>query len=199
MKLVLGDALNQLGMTIHSTQRGKYAGMHSTTRPFTSQEEVALRDSMTSVYETFLNRVLTGRADKLQQDAESLAGGRVYTGKRAREIGLIDQIGGLQDALSYAASAADLEGAPVYLFPEPKSPLDGLLSEPEESDELIKISTDKKQSVAKAMEDVLLDSTMLGLLSTEQRKALHAFKEQLRACQKSHIQLISPTLPLGLR
>lgn len=109
MKFVVGGAMEKLGITTHSTQRGKNAGAMSMMRGFTPEEAGLVRKSMDDVYATFKKRVTDGRGKALKGDLEPLAGGRVYSGIQALKIGLVDEIGGLSEAIAQAASAAKLK------------------------------------------------------------------------------------------
>jgi protease-4 len=76
---------------------------------------------MLKIYDQFKQRVKQSRGDRIKGDLESLAGGRVYTGQQALEIGLVDKIGGLADAMAYAAKKANLSGDyEVYTLPKSK-------------------------------------------------------------------------------
>ena len=77
-----------------------------------------------SVYETFKRHVVTGRKGKLTKPINEIVGGRVFTGKQALALGLIDEIGGLSAALNHAARAAGLGDVNVRVLPEPKDPLE---------------------------------------------------------------------------
>jgi protease IV len=72
------------------------------------------------VYEQFKGRVMKSRGERLKKDLESMAGGRVYTGAQALELGLVDKLGGLADALDLAATKAGLpRDYTVQLVPKP--------------------------------------------------------------------------------
>ena len=74
---------------------------------------------MRTVYDVFKGHVAKGRGDKLRKDLDQMAGGRVYTGKQALELGLVDRIGGLRDTVEYAAAKVALEDYEVRVIPEP--------------------------------------------------------------------------------
>ena len=69
------------------------------------------------IYTTFVNRVSEGRKMKFE-DVDAIGQGRVWTGKDALEIGLVDEIGGLQDAIAYVAEKVELENYRLVTFPE---------------------------------------------------------------------------------
>ncbi len=131
MKFVVGEAMDKLGISTHTIQRGKSAGAMSMTRGYSDEEAKVVRNSMLEVYATFKKRVTEGRGKALKGDLEPLAGGRVYSGKQALEIGLVDEIGGLHEAVAHATREAKLNNPEVRLLPEPKSGLEGLFAKPE--------------------------------------------------------------------
>jgi len=112
---------DKLGITTTQFQRGEHALLLSPDRPWTDAERQWMQKYIEAVYEQFKGRVLESRGDRLKGDIESLAGGRVYTGRQAVERGLVDRIGGLRDAIAYAAEKAGLgSDYEVYTYPEPK-------------------------------------------------------------------------------
>ncbi|MEE8581484.1 MAG: signal peptide peptidase SppA [Myxococcota bacterium] len=106
-KLNLAGLYRRLGVAKGSVERGARAGMLSEARGFTPDEYEALRGGMQAVYETFLARVATGR--KLSLEAVGrLAQGRIWSGLRAKSLGLVDAIGGPLEALQEACRRAGL-------------------------------------------------------------------------------------------
>jgi protease-4 len=75
---------------------------------------------MEDVYGVFKNHVSAARSDKLAKPIDQLAGGRVFTGAQAMELGLVDKIGGLREAIAYAARQASISDYDVRVVPEPK-------------------------------------------------------------------------------
>ena len=76
--------------------------------------------------ETFLTRVATGRHQSFE-DIENKAEGRVWSGVQAIKIGLVDQIGGLNDAINYAANKANIKDYKVSEYPKEKALIDRVL------------------------------------------------------------------------
>ncbi len=113
---------NKLGITFDGVKTAPYADMGSSDKPLTEAEKRFFQASVDSIYDTFKSRVAAGRKkDMLYID--SIAQGRVWTGVRAKEIGLVDRIGTLQDAIEAAASLAKV-GAKDYRikeYPEKKT------------------------------------------------------------------------------
>jgi protease-4 len=136
-KLVWRELMNEkLGLTFTEFTRGKNAGLFSLNHLWTDEERKFVMDWLVSIYDQFKGRVKQSRGDRIKGDLESLAGGRVYTGKQALSHGLVDQIGGLKDAITFASNKAGLKDPEIYLFPKQKDFFD-ILKElfGEESDE----------------------------------------------------------------
>ena len=149
MKFVIGGAMEKLGITVHSRQRGKHASIMNSHRPYTEAETKIIRESMLDVYTTFKKRITDGRGDRIKGDLEKLAGGRVYSGQDALKLGLVDTIGGLNEAIAHAAKLAKLAKGEykTHLTPTPKSGLEGMFSGPEkrdDDDEFIRMSSPGK-------------------------------------------------------
>ncbi len=127
-KIVMKELFDKIGIKTFSFKRGKNSGMFSSTEPFTKQERLWLTHEMEVVYDTFKQAVTDSRGDRLTDDIEELAQGKVYTGAQALALGLVDQIGGLDQAVAYAAEQADLKEWNLVHLPRPKSLLELLES-----------------------------------------------------------------------
>jgi protease-4 len=118
-KLAVGKALGKIGVTGFPVGRGKRALLWSSLAPWTADERAAIRALMEGTYRIFLARVGEGRK-KSAAELEPIAQGRVWTGAAARERGLVDELGGLDDALAAARELAKLdEKAPLEVYPPP--------------------------------------------------------------------------------
>lgn len=98
---------NDNGITWDSVKTGKYADIGTTTRPQTEAELAIFQNSVNKIYGKFLDKVAKGR-NLPQSKVAEIAQGRVWSGKAAKEIGLVDEIGGLDAAIEYAAREAKL-------------------------------------------------------------------------------------------
>jgi len=197
MKFVLGGAMEKLGITVHTRQRGKNAGIMNSHRPYTEAETAIIRKSMLDVYGTFKKRITDGRGDKIKGDLEKLAGGRVYSGKDALDIGLIDEIGGLNEAITHAAKLAKLEEGDykTYLTPTPKSGLEGMFAGPDKrdkDDEFIQMTSASKP--ASLIQQHFLSSPALQVLTPSQRLQLQHFISRVQSYSKHNILLIGPDI-----
>jgi protease-4 len=128
-KLVLKGLFDKVGLTTDVISRGKNSGILSGTSTFTDSERDVWKRMMEEVYRQFLTKAATGRKLELAQ-IEPLAGGRLWTGKQAKQVGLVDEVGTLRDAIAEAKKLAGLspdEKLELLKLPKPKSILDQLL------------------------------------------------------------------------
>ncbi len=108
----------RFGVGIESEKRGAHAGADSIFRAFTGEERVALTEKLRIWYRQFLSRVAEGRRMPVEE-VDALARGRVYSGDAAKEVGLVDQLGGFGSALARARALSGLdEDAPVVIRPK---------------------------------------------------------------------------------
>jgi protease-4 len=99
--------------------RGRYAGMLTTTRPFTDDERAKYRSHLTAFYDHFVDLVAENRT--LPNDSvDNLGRGRVWTGREALSHGLADEPGGIKQALSHIADELGLDEYTVTIYPEKK-------------------------------------------------------------------------------
>lgn len=109
-KFVLGDALGRFGVDVRQTAvGGEYASAFGTGETFNPTQRAAFAGWMDRIYEGFVKRVSEGRKIPAAQVRE-LAKGRVWTGVQARQLKLVDQIGGYYDAIDKAKALANLKG-----------------------------------------------------------------------------------------
>lgn len=106
-KFVTGGTYNKLGMTIESVSEGKYAQMYSGARTFTPEEREKVEEQMQAFYDQFVEKVAESRKSTPEK-IDAVAQGRVWTGRQAREIGLVDELGGLPRALAIAQQRAGI-------------------------------------------------------------------------------------------
>ena len=106
-KIVNRGMLEKLLINREVLKRGENATFYSSDRPFTAQEKERLLNSIRHTYALFLERVSASRKMSTEE-IDSIAGGRVWTGRQALEHGLIDELGGLDTALAKARELAGL-------------------------------------------------------------------------------------------
>ncbi len=111
---------NKLGITTDVVKTGEFSDFLTPTRKLTEVEKNIFQVNVEEGYEVFISRVSEGRNMK-KEDVLQIASGRVWTGSQAKENGLVDILGGLQDAIDIAAIKAGVEeDFRVVYYPEEK-------------------------------------------------------------------------------
>lgn len=116
-KLATNQMWNRIGINMVPIERGEKAGILYSSKPFEPEAKEELQGWMDSIYGVFKEHVTTGREGKLTKEIDDLAGGRVYTGAQALELGLVDELGTLDDAISYLVKDLKLEDYEVRSEP----------------------------------------------------------------------------------
>ena len=121
---------NNLHVTITSVNSNKHSDMYSMMRPLDKAEVAYMQASVETIYNKFTSLVAQGR-DMSVEAVDNIAQGRVWTGAEALEIGLVDQIGTLEDAVNYAAQLIDgvasYKEVDVECYPKPLTTVEMLL------------------------------------------------------------------------
>jgi protease-4 len=118
-KFVIQGMLDKLGVGTGSVSDGQFAEIYSPFRTFSLAERAKVEEQMQATYELFLSRVAEGRASTTK-DIDAIAQGRVWTGRQARELGLVDELGGLDRAIELAKEQAEFgpeETASLVVYP----------------------------------------------------------------------------------
>jgi len=118
-KIVTTGGWDKLGINWSANKRGKNAMILSSAEPFNEAERQKIADYMNTVYDIFKEHVTDSRGKKLTKPIDDIAGGRVYTGVQALELGLVDRLGGLDDSIKFAADKAGLGDYDVRVIPQP--------------------------------------------------------------------------------
>ncbi|MCA6362937.1 MAG: signal peptide peptidase SppA [Bacteroidetes bacterium] len=157
---------NKIGLTHDTVNSAPHADFGTTLRATDTLEAQVFQDGVENVYQTFITRVAEGRKLTLAQ-VDSIGQGRVWSGVDAKRIGLVDELGGLQEAIALAAQMGKLgKKYSIKSFPAQKSPFDDFLKN---------AGTEARLAAA---------HYELGLLSDEYRRFLRARKLlQLRGVQ----------------
>ena len=130
-KIAVGEALGKVGVHTDVVSKGRNAGWLSMQAPFTDHEREAFLATMKDVYRLFTSKVADGRhldSEKLT----TLAEGRVFTGRMAKELGLVDRLGTLDDAVDEARQLAGLaadDKLERILLPEPRGLFEDLFGQ----------------------------------------------------------------------
>jgi protease IV len=118
------ELLNKMGLKTTVIKTGKHKDVGSPLRPLSKEDQGILQSLLNDVHNQFMEAVAQGR--KLPPDkVKDLADGRIFTGQQAKSLGLIDQIGTLEEAIAHAGKLAKIPGKPKIVKPAKKK---GLLS-----------------------------------------------------------------------
>ena len=121
-----GELLNdKMGITTDVVKTNKNSNLLSLTRPMTDYERNMMPATIEEGYDTFISHVAEGRG-MTKDEIDEIGQGRVWSGENAKEIGLVDEIGGLQDAIDLAAKMENLEKYRTVSLPSLPDPLEEL-------------------------------------------------------------------------
>ena len=121
---------NKLGISIDTVNTNKYSDMGTGLRKVNEYEYTYIQNSVEKVYDTFTKRVAEGRG-MTQAEVDSIGQGRVWTGEDALKIKLVDELGGLNEAIAYAAKKAKLKEYKLNEMPKQKNPFDAFFGNKE--------------------------------------------------------------------
>jgi len=125
----LGD---KIGITSEEVKTGEVGELYSVTRPLSEFEKSILQNQINEIYETFTRKAAEGR-HMSQEDLKKIASGRVWTGSQAKSNGLVDVLGGFDDAVKIAATKAGIANDfTLRYYPHPKTLLGKLFEDLEE-------------------------------------------------------------------
>lgn len=110
------ELANENGITWDEVATGELAGLDSISRAKSEEELAILQGTVDQIYDRFIDRVADNR-DLSSEEVEAIAQGRVWSGKQAQEVGLVDELGGLDSAIAQAAESAELEDWQVQEYP----------------------------------------------------------------------------------
>jgi protease-4 len=106
-KIVTGGLYEKLGARIESTSVGRNAEIGSPARQYNPDELKKLNEQLQAFYDQFVEKVAASRRSTPER-IDALAQGRVWTGRQARERGLVDELGGLDEAIALAKQRANI-------------------------------------------------------------------------------------------
>lgn len=107
---------DKLGLNFDIVKTNKMADMGSLNRPFNTEESAIMQNMVNNGYELFIKRCAEGRKMPIE-DIKKIAEGRVWTGSDAKELGLVDELGGLDRALEIAAEKVGIEKYSIITYP----------------------------------------------------------------------------------
>ena len=115
------ELLEKIGLSSVVVKSGAYKDIGSPTRDMSAAEREILQDLIDDVHNQFVSSVAEGR-ELDEQAVRSIADGRIFSGRRAMELGLVDSMGNLQAAIDRAAVLAGLDAEPKIVYPPGKKP-----------------------------------------------------------------------------
>ncbi|MEM9823892.1 MAG: signal peptide peptidase SppA [Bacteroidota bacterium] len=119
---------NHLGITMDTVKTGPFSNHLSMSYDISAEESAIMQKQIEDFYETFLGKVAKSR-NMTRDEVHAIAQGRVWTGKKALELGLVDAIGGIDEAIASAASLADLDQYRVTEYPQIKNRFERMILE----------------------------------------------------------------------
>jgi len=113
----LEELFKKIGFRMEVVKSGAFKDVGNPGRTMTPEEREYLQKLLDSVHEQFIRDVARGRRMP-EEKVRGIADGRIFTGEQARELGLVDELGGLNDAIEAAAKMAGITGEPKLVYPE---------------------------------------------------------------------------------
>jgi protease IV len=197
-KFATTDMWNKIGITWDSSRRGANAGLLSSDAVFTEAERKKLQDWMNDVYGVFKGHVVEARGAKLKKPIDELAAGRVFTGQQALELGLVDKIGTLDDAVRLIAKQANVTDYEVRVYPEPKNFIELLMEQitdgERDSNHLSLVAPGVASAGTSSIADLALP--YLKGLDGERLARVMAVLRQLDLLQQEHAVLVMPEISI---
>ncbi|HTG99704.1 MAG TPA: signal peptide peptidase SppA [Vicinamibacterales bacterium] len=123
LKFVIDGTLKKLGMNIEGVTSGRYADLYSPVRAFTTEERAKIQEQMQATYDAFVEKAAQGR-NTTPERIDAIGQGRVWTGAQGKQLGLVDELGGLERALAVAKQRAKLapdSEVEIVVYPSKKS------------------------------------------------------------------------------
>lgn len=113
----LEELFRKIGFRMEIVKSGPYKDVGNPGREMTPEERAYLQDLIDNVHQQFVRAVAQGRRME-EEKVQEVADGRIFTGEQAKELGLVDELGDLKDAINAAAKMAGIEGEPKVVYPE---------------------------------------------------------------------------------
>ena len=113
------ELLKKIGLRSYVIKSGRHKDIGSPLREMTAEEKSILQGVIDSVHNQFIRAVAEGR-NMEERKVREIADGRIFSGEQAKELGLVDRLGGLQDAIEIAAEMVGIKGKPTVIYPKKK-------------------------------------------------------------------------------
>ena len=113
------ELLKKIGLRSYVIKSGRHKDIGSPLREMTPEDKSILQGVIDSVHSQFIRAVAEGR-NMEERKVRQIADGRIFSGEQARELGLVDRLGSLQDAIEIAAEMVGIKGKPTVIYPRKK-------------------------------------------------------------------------------
>ena len=120
--VMLADLLQLIRVKHETLKSGKFKDIGSFDRPITPEEREILQGMLDDIHQQFKEEVAKSRGLTAEQ-VDSIADGRIYSGRQAKQLGLVDELGGLPDAIAVAGKLGGIKGDPKLVYPEKRNRL----------------------------------------------------------------------------
>lgn len=181
-KFVVKDLFGKIGVNSENFVRGANADLFSWNKPFTEQQKRMVTNWMQQTYDQFTERVMSTRKGKISQ-IDDVARGRVFLAKQAKQLGMVDELGGIQDAVTYAAQKVHLESGKygTKLIPGTRTLLDLLRG------------GDGEEAIAPMRPELkFTDTSLFRMLPRSSARLLATQVQAIQLLQRRPIVLMSP-------
>jgi len=193
-KLVTTGMWDSMGINWHPYQRGESAAIMSTSRKWNEAERTKILGWMEDVYGVFKGHIVEHRGEKLTKKIDEMAGGRVFTGAQAQQLGLVDDLGNFDQAVAKAAEIAAISDYELRVLPKPKNFFD-MIREGMGGEETDRVQVTSAGSDLFAKGSPLLDVVLplLKTLDPQRAQALIQGLTRLQLLHSEQIILMPPT------
>ena len=175
VKFVIDGTLKKMGMNMETVSQGRYATLYSPIKPFNAEERERVLEHMQATYDTFVEKAAAGR-NTTPEKIDAIAQGRVWTGKQAKDLGLVDELGGLRHAINLAKQEAKIS---------PDSEVDFVVYPPKKT---------LYESLADPFGTVDRTAALATLLGLTDRRALQAIAAPIRLFRRGEPLAIMPNV-----
>ena len=134
-KFVIKGLLDFVDFNMEIMKRGKNSDLFSSYTPYTPDQEQLIQGQMQSFYKTFVTKAAEGR-HKSYEAIDQVGQGRIWSGEDALKLGLVDKLGGIEEAIALAKEKAGIppkEPVHIVMYPKPKTILQAFLEEKTDS------------------------------------------------------------------
>ncbi len=179
LRFVIKGTFDKLGLNLETVKAGRYADLFSPVKPFTPDEKKKIGELMQATYDGFVEKAAAGR-NTTPEKIDAVAQGRVWTGRQAKELGLIDELGGLDRALAIAKERAKIAASSeveLVVYPPKKSLLE-VMSDP----------------LGRSEGNAARFSALSSILGAENARALETVTAPLRLFRRGEPLAIMPTV-----